>query len=53
MSVEVRQSLVSLLNAIRKLNQILTDYPFLKAEDLRVCLEFTAAQNDHVLRRAP
>ena len=32
--------------------EILTDYPFLEAEDLRACLEFAAAQNDHVLLRA-
>lgn len=29
--------------------EILTDYPFLDADDLRACLEFAAAQNDHVL----
>ena len=32
--------------------EILTDYPFLEADDLRACLEFAAAQNDHVLLRA-
>ena len=32
--------------------EILNDYPFLEAEDLRACLEFAAAQNDHVLLRA-
>jgi uncharacterized protein (DUF433 family) len=32
--------------------EILTDYPFLEEEDLRACLEFAAAQNDHVLLRA-
>ena len=32
--------------------EILADYPFLEAEDLRACLEFAAAQNDHVLLRA-
>ena len=31
--------------------EILNDYPFLEAEDLRACLEFAAAQNDHVLLR--
>ena len=32
--------------------EILTDYSFLVADDLRACLEFAAAQNDHVLLRA-
>jgi len=32
--------------------EILTDYPFLVADDLRACLEFAAAQNDHGLLRA-
>ncbi len=32
--------------------EILTDYPFLEADDLRACLEFAAAQNDHVLLHA-
>lgn len=30
-------------------DEILTDYPFLEADDLRACLAFAAAQNDHVL----
>lgn len=33
-------------------DEILTDYPFLEADDLRACLEFAAAQNDHVLIHA-
>lgn len=32
--------------------EILTDYPFLEADDIRACLEFAAAQNDHVVLRA-
>lgn len=32
--------------------EILADYPFLEAEDIRACLEFAAAQNDHVVLRA-
>lgn len=32
--------------------EILGDYPFLEEDDLRACLEFAAAQNDHVLLRA-
>lgn len=32
--------------------EILSDYPFLEEDDLRACLEFAAAQNDHVLLRA-
>lgn len=32
--------------------EILKDYPFLEADDIRACLEFAAAQNDHVVLRA-
>ena len=32
--------------------EILADYAFLEAEDIRACLEFAAAQNDHVVLRA-
>lgn len=32
--------------------EILGDYPFLEADDIRACLEFAAAQNDHVVLRA-
>lgn len=32
--------------------EILADYPFLEAEDIKACLEFAAAQNDHVVLRA-
>jgi uncharacterized protein (DUF433 family) len=32
--------------------EILADYPFLETEDIRACLEFAAAQNDHVVLRA-
>ena len=32
--------------------EILTDYPFLEVDDIRACLEFAAAQNDHVVLRA-
>ncbi len=32
--------------------EILADYPFIEAEDLRACLEFAAAQNDHVMLHA-
>lgn len=31
---------------------ILADYPFLEADDIKACLEFAAAQNDHVVLRA-
>jgi uncharacterized protein (DUF433 family) len=31
---------------------ILADYAFLEAADIRACLEFAAAQNDHVVLRA-
>lgn len=33
-------------------DEILADYPFLEADDIRACLEFAAAQNDHVILRA-
>lgn len=32
--------------------EILADYPFLEADDIRACLEYAAAQNDHVVLRA-
>lgn len=32
--------------------EILTDHPFLEPDDIRACLEFAAAQNDHVVLRA-
>ena len=32
--------------------EILADYPFLEPDDIRACLEFAAAQNDHVVLRA-
>ena len=32
--------------------EILADYAFLEADDIRACLEFAAAQNDHVVLRA-
>lgn len=32
--------------------EILKDYPFLEADDIRACLEFAAIQNDHVVLRA-
>ena len=31
--------------------EILADYPFLEVDDIRACLEFAAAQNDHVVLR--
>ncbi len=33
-------------------DEILGDYPFLETDDIRACLEFAAAQNDHVVLRA-
>jgi uncharacterized protein (DUF433 family) len=32
--------------------EILGDYPFLEAEDIRAALQFAAAQSDHALIRA-
>lgn len=32
--------------------EILEDYAFLESDDIRACLEFAAAQNDHVVLRA-
>jgi uncharacterized protein (DUF433 family) len=32
--------------------EILADHPFLESDDIRACLEFAAAQNDHVVLRA-
>jgi uncharacterized protein (DUF433 family) len=32
--------------------EIIADYPFLEADDIRACLEYAAAQNDHVVLRA-
>lgn len=32
--------------------EILVDYPFLETDDIRACLEFAAAQNDHVILQA-
>ncbi len=31
--------------------EILADYAFLEADDIRACLRFAAAQNDHVVLR--
>lgn len=33
-------------------DEILKDYPFIEREDIRACLAFAAAQNDHVVLRA-
>lgn len=33
-------------------DEILKDYPFLEADDIRACLEFAASQNDRVILRA-
>jgi len=33
--------------------EILVDHPFLEPDDIRACLEFAAAQNDHVILHAP
>jgi len=33
-------------------DEIIADYPFLEADDIRACLEFAAVQNDHVVLRA-
>ena len=30
-------------------SEILTDYPYLEAEDIRACLEYAAAQIDHAV----
>jgi len=32
--------------------EIMADHPFLESDDIRACLEFAAAQNDHVIVRA-
>ena len=32
--------------------EILKDYSFLEADDIRACLEFAAIQNDHVVLHA-
>lgn len=32
---------------------ILADYPYLEADDIRACLEFAAAQADHPVLTAP
>ena len=32
--------------------EILADHPFLEPDDIRACLEFAAAQNDHVILHA-
>ncbi|MBM3852904.1 MAG: DUF433 domain-containing protein [Verrucomicrobia bacterium] len=32
--------------------EILADYPFLATDDIRACLEFAAARNDHAVLRA-
>lgn len=29
--------------------EILADYPYLEAEDIRACLEYAAVQSDHVV----
>jgi uncharacterized protein (DUF433 family) len=29
--------------------EILTDYPYLEADDIRACLEYPAAQIDHAI----
>jgi uncharacterized protein (DUF433 family) len=32
--------------------EIMADHPLLEPDDIRTCLEFAAAQNDHVIVRA-
>jgi uncharacterized protein (DUF433 family) len=32
--------------------EILRDYPYLEAEDIRACLQYAAAQVDHVVLKA-
>ena len=33
--------------------EILTDYPYLEADDIKACLEYEAAQADHAVLSAP
>lgn len=47
------KDVLGLLAAGATREEILTDYPYLEAEDIAAVLEFAAKQNDHpVLRRA-
>jgi uncharacterized protein (DUF433 family) len=46
------KDVLELLSHGAKWEEILQDYPFLEADDIRACLEFAAAQNDHVILRA-
>ena len=47
------KDVLDLLAAGATREEILTDYPYLEAEDIAAVLEFTAKQNDHpVLRSA-
>jgi uncharacterized protein (DUF433 family) len=34
-------------------DEILADYSFLEREDIQACLDFAAAQSDHVLIKLP
>ncbi|WP_163543433.1 DUF433 domain-containing protein [Occultella kanbiaonis] len=40
---------LSLLAAGASETEILVDYPYLTAEDIRACLEYAAAQADHAI----
>lgn len=43
---------LSLLAAGADEAEILEDYPYLEAEDIRACLEYAAAQADHTILTA-
>jgi uncharacterized protein (DUF433 family) len=43
------KDVLELLAAGQSEKEILEDYPYLEAEDIRACLLFAAAQADHVL----
>lgn len=46
------KDVLDLLGAGTTEQEILKDYPFLEAEDIRACLQFAAAQLDHAILRA-
>ncbi len=46
------KDVLELLAADESAEQILEDYPFLEADDIRACLSFAASQADHAILRA-
>lgn len=46
------KDVLELLSQGASWEEIIADHPFLETDDIRACLEFAAAQSDHVILRA-